>query len=266
MDLQSYMSSFDANNPDHLLVLVSGIWKISKEERRASKASRRDILDSLAKLAICKEKGQTIAIGAVETEGHLELVVAENGQVDESVRPFLEELLSSLAAIFPNPFPVVTSTFPPTEIAGDTKLVERLDELEISVFLHNFPKVHDRFTKHYERFQIFLTHLNKDKPSYLMERKDKIDTMGKLISRINDLFEAISRSDSEENAIRFFIPSIHEIIHALYDLFVVGERELLDDCTAYIKSMCPYESVNLNLAYFQRCKHLKRRGYFALVE
>lgn len=84
--------AFDANNPDHLAALISGLEEEDRKLHRKIRLETRDkkgeILDSLAHLAVCRNSGQILAIGAVTVDKAIELVVADNGPVEQEVRSF----------------------------------------------------------------------------------------------------------------------------------------------------------------------------------
>lgn len=238
--------AFDANNPDHLAALISGLEEEDRKLHRKIGLETRDkkgeILDSLAHLAVCRNSGQILAIGAVTVDKAIELVVADNGPVEQEVRSFLKSFLTSLSDIRTH---IKSSSInasklpegsPPSLSAelkriGDHQLEEELYTLKISAILHNLPKIRKRFNKHIIHFQAFRT-------SFVGHVDDQPEAMIILVNKLNTLLDALAEalltltsSHNDADALEIVLLATKSA-----NKYCVRNLEELNRCTQYIES------------------------------
>lgn len=243
-------SAFDANNPDHLVALIS---LLEGEDRKTDYEAKQDskspdksgaILDSLAHLAICRESGQTISVGVVQVGKTLELVVAENGPVDPDVISFLVAFTTSLSDIRRRlASPIVKGSIsalsegsPPSSTSDSTstdnqQLAKELHALKSIALLHNLPQIRKRFLKNYPHFQSFFDHFEQNAHHDQMEgMSDMLNSLEELLRILGMALNRLTLTEGDAGALRMVLLIIQSI-----DQHCVNDSNILYQCTKYIK-------------------------------
>lgn len=99
--------SIDPSNPDHLAFLAFGFDGFKKPRRRhrvveiddEKLTTTSDFLDSLAHLAIHKPSNQVVAVGADLKYDGVNIIVAENNDVDSQVIEHIQHIMAALYEI-----------------------------------------------------------------------------------------------------------------------------------------------------------------------
>lgn len=178
------MSVIDALNPDHLTFIAyafddfnNGRNDITIEDEKLSSASR--FLDSLAHLAVFKSN-QVVAVGADLKDSGVDIVVAENNEVEPQVTQHLQYIMNALFDIRQvyneeNLTAMTPSTSGTQRLlkslgfikVNDTRPVPSLlRQLELSILRHSFPTISARIRKggcyrnFMKRANRFLVHCN----------------------------------------------------------------------------------------------------------
>ncbi|EIM90157.1 uncharacterized protein STEHIDRAFT_153990 [Stereum hirsutum FP-91666 SS1] len=139
-----------------LFTLASGLPEPNAENvRRATSSQVKDdrrthqLLDALATLAVCKAKGQVVAVGVTITQDLVTLYVAENCPVPQTVVNHLKDIVRCIRDIrsrIPGSPPYVQ----------DPAIIKQLDDLEDRVIGYAWPKLRQRFRKRYDDFNKLL--------------------------------------------------------------------------------------------------------------
>lgn len=141
-----------------LLTLASGLPEPNAENfRRATSSQVKDdrrtpqLLDALAALAVCKAKGQVVAVGVTITQGLVTLYVAENRPVPQTLVNHLKDIVRCIKEIRS-----FAPRIPGSPYVQDPAIIKQLDDLEDRVIGYAWPKLRQRFRKRYDDFNKLL--------------------------------------------------------------------------------------------------------------
>lgn len=139
------MASFDPKDPNHLAALVYGLcgetFKTYQKKKPPSSWHAQEVLDSIAHLALSKETGQHIAVGAIIDGEHIKLVVADNDERNEpKVVEHIQHIMDSLRKIrlenSPDELASLGSMINSLSANVNSPVHRQLHELEDSVIKH----------------------------------------------------------------------------------------------------------------------------------
>lgn len=142
-----------------LSTLASGLPEPNAQNlRRTTSSQVKDdrrtpqLLDALAALAVCKAKGQVVAVGVTITQDLVTLYVAENCPVPQTVVNHLKDIVRCIRDI--RSFAPRIPGSPP--YVQDPAIIKQLDDLEDRVIGYAWPKLRQRFRKRYDDFNKLL--------------------------------------------------------------------------------------------------------------